>query len=313
MPHGQTPLTSASLVGRLRPAPADQAAWAEFRRPVRAVGVRLVPAVAAPGRRRQGRDARGAAAPGPPAPGQEQGGADAPGGGSQARRGRAGGPGMTACPAADALDRLLADTLTVAEAAGVEAHVERCRACQAELERRSAAPGPDAPGARCSPWPRTCCGRWPPSSPRRPTSRPYPATGSPTSWAGSAVRAAHRPPAVPRGYSARHAAAERPQRAGGVGPAAARVDVVAPVGLGGGGRHPGEGRAAGAVAKGGVGLVRLSVPEARALLLKLVWAAIPAADRVLAWSAWRRRHQYRAIACHPDAVAPDHPIDHLRL
>jgi hypothetical protein len=40
------------------------------------------------------------------------------------------------------------------------------------------------------------------------------------------------------------------------------------------------------------------VPEVRGLLLKLVWAFVASADDVLAWSAWRRRHQHRARACH---------------
>ena len=45
-------------------------------------------------------------------------------------------------------------------------------------------------------------------------------------------------------------------------------------------------------------LVRLSVPNVRKLLLRVVWSALPEADRVLAWSAWRRRHEHRARACH---------------
>ena len=45
-------------------------------------------------------------------------------------------------------------------------------------------------------------------------------------------------------------------------------------------------------------MIRLSVPEVRKLLLRLVWAAVPPAEQVLAWSRWRRRHQYRARACH---------------
>jgi hypothetical protein len=50
--------------------------------------------------------------------------------------------------------------------------------------------------------------------------------------------------------------------------------------------------------KGGAGLVRLSVPEVRKLRLKLVWAVVPDAEGVLAWSVWRRRHQHRARECH---------------
>jgi hypothetical protein len=42
----------------------------------------------------------------------------------------------------------------------------------------------------------------------------------------------------------------------------------------------------------------VSVPEVRKLLLRLVWAAVPSAERTLAWSAWRRAHQYRARKAH---------------
>jgi hypothetical protein len=45
-------------------------------------------------------------------------------------------------------------------------------------------------------------------------------------------------------------------------------------------------------------LIRLSVPEVRKLLLKLVWSVLPVAEKVLAWSVWRRAHQHRARACH---------------
>lgn len=45
-------------------------------------------------------------------------------------------------------------------------------------------------------------------------------------------------------------------------------------------------------------MIRLSVPEVRKLLNKLVWRSLPEAERVLAWSVWRRRHQHRARACH---------------
>ena len=50
--------------------------------------------------------------------------------------------------------------------------------------------------------------------------------------------------------------------------------------------------------KGGPRLIRVSVPEVRKLLLKLVWNAASDEAKVLAWSAWRRAHQYRARACH---------------
>ena len=45
-------------------------------------------------------------------------------------------------------------------------------------------------------------------------------------------------------------------------------------------------------------MIRLSVPEVRKLLLKLVWERVSAPDDVLAWSVWRRRHQHRARECH---------------
>ena len=42
----------------------------------------------------------------------------------------------------------------------------------------------------------------------------------------------------------------------------------------------------------------LTVPEVRRLLWKLVWQAPLQAERVLAWSRWRRRHQARAKRAH---------------
>ena len=42
----------------------------------------------------------------------------------------------------------------------------------------------------------------------------------------------------------------------------------------------------------------LSVPEVRRLLLGLIWTALPEAERVLAWSQWRRGHQAKARECH---------------
>jgi hypothetical protein len=41
-----------------------------------------------------------------------------------------------------------------------------------------------------------------------------------------------------------------------------------------------------------------TVPELRRLLWYLVWAQPPDPEHVLAWSAWRRRHQQRARRCH---------------
>ena len=71
-----------------------------------------------------------------------------------------------------------------------------------------------------------------------------------------------------------------------------------PVRPGGGGGDPGDGRDTVPAEKGGTGRVRVSVPEVRKLLLRLVWAAVPNAEQVLAWSAWRRAHQHRARRYH---------------
>lgn len=70
-----------------------------------------------------------------------------------------------------------------------------------------------------------------------------------------------------------------------------------PVRPGRGRGDPFAGAAAGAK-KGGERLVPLSVPEVRKLLLKLLWAAVPEDEEILAWSAWRRRHQHTARECH---------------
>jgi hypothetical protein len=45
-------------------------------------------------------------------------------------------------------------------------------------------------------------------------------------------------------------------------------------------------------------LIRLSVSEVRKLLLAVVWDQLRSAAEALAWSEWRRRHQYRARQCH---------------
>ena len=45
-------------------------------------------------------------------------------------------------------------------------------------------------------------------------------------------------------------------------------------------------------------MIALTVPEVRHLLLRLVWAQVRVADDVLAWSDWRRKHQYRARVSH---------------
>ena len=45
-------------------------------------------------------------------------------------------------------------------------------------------------------------------------------------------------------------------------------------------------------------LCPLSVPEARHLLARLLFPPPSGFPLVLAWSLWRRRHQYRARLCH---------------
>ena len=50
--------------------------------------------------------------------------------------------------------------------------------------------------------------------------------------------------------------------------------------------------------KGGPRLIPLTVPEVRALLLRVVWDRLAPAERALAWSDWRRAHQQHAKECH---------------
>lgn len=45
-------------------------------------------------------------------------------------------------------------------------------------------------------------------------------------------------------------------------------------------------------------MIRLTVPEIRALLVAVAWARAPEPAPALAWSVWRREHQYRARHCH---------------
>jgi hypothetical protein len=51
-------------------------------------------------------------------------------------------------------------------------------------------------------------------------------------------------------------------------------------------------------AKGELGLLPLTVPEVRHLLVALIWTAPAPPGLVLAWSRWRRRHQARARRAH---------------
>jgi hypothetical protein len=48
----------------------------------------------------------------------------------------------------------------------------------------------------------------------------------------------------------------------------------------------------------GLGLVPLTVPEVRRLLVAPVWTTPIEPGFVLAWSRWRRRHQARARRAH---------------
>jgi hypothetical protein len=45
-------------------------------------------------------------------------------------------------------------------------------------------------------------------------------------------------------------------------------------------------------------LIALTVPEARRLLVRLLWSRLPELDEVLGWSEWRRAHQAFARRCH---------------
>jgi len=49
---------------------------------------------------------------------------------------------------------------------------------------------------------------------------------------------------------------------------------------------------------GGLGLLLLTVPEVRRLLVALVWTVPVEPGFVLAWSRWRRRQQARARRAH---------------
>jgi hypothetical protein len=42
----------------------------------------------------------------------------------------------------------------------------------------------------------------------------------------------------------------------------------------------------------------VTVPEARRLLVRLLWARVPEVAEVLDWSEWRRAHQAFARRCH---------------
>ena len=45
-------------------------------------------------------------------------------------------------------------------------------------------------------------------------------------------------------------------------------------------------------------MIALTVPEARRLLVRLLWNRLPDVDEVLSRSEWRREHQAFARRCH---------------
>ncbi|WP_197327966.1 hypothetical protein [Ralstonia syzygii] len=45
-------------------------------------------------------------------------------------------------------------------------------------------------------------------------------------------------------------------------------------------------------------MIALSLQEIRRLLCGLAWRARQSIEQVLAWSRWRRAHQWRAQQCH---------------
>ena len=45
-------------------------------------------------------------------------------------------------------------------------------------------------------------------------------------------------------------------------------------------------------------MIALTVPEARRLLVRVLWSRLPDVEDVLGWSEWRRAHQAFARRCH---------------
>ena len=81
------------------------------------------------------------------------------------------------------------------------------------------------------------------------------------------------------------------------GLAPARHPLAARPGGPGGGAEAGR-RAAEKKSAGEPELIALTVPEARRLLVRLLWSRLPEPDEVLGWSEWRRAHQAFARRCH---------------
>jgi hypothetical protein len=123
---------------------------------------------------------------------------------------------------------------------------------------------------------------------------------------GTSIRTSRRPPASIRSRlccSRTSAAWARSTSPSGV---AGLVPPHHPGAAGAGvpGRHPRPGRRLQAGKgghgglNGGLGLLPLTVPEVRRLLVALVWTRPVGPGLVLAWSRWRRRHQARARRAH---------------
>jgi hypothetical protein len=60
-------------------------------------------------------------------------------------------------------------------------------------------------------------------------------------------------------------------------------------------------------------MVRLSVPEVRRLLVEVAWALAADVTFTLAWSQWRRRHQYFANLAHYRRRIAKPPKDEVQL
>ena len=60
-------------------------------------------------------------------------------------------------------------------------------------------------------------------------------------------------------------------------------------------------------------MVRLSVSEVRRLLLEVAWARAADVDFTLAWSFWRRRHQYAAKLHHHRRRGAKLPNEEVQL
>jgi hypothetical protein len=60
-------------------------------------------------------------------------------------------------------------------------------------------------------------------------------------------------------------------------------------------------------------MVRLSVSEVRSLLINVAWSRDINVDFALAWSHWRRRHQYFAKLAHHRRRGAKPPDDEVQL